>query len=39
MAYRLVADMDKDAQLTEAQQFKAVRVGSLSFDPAPVTEK
>lgn len=35
MAYRLVADMDKDAQLTDAQQFKTVRIGTLSFDPAP----
>jgi hypothetical protein len=39
MAYRLVADMDKDAQLTEAQQFKTMRIGSLSFEPMTVTEK
>jgi hypothetical protein len=39
--YRLVkaADMEKDADIGDAQKLRQVRTGNMSFPPAPVAEK
>jgi len=39
MAYRIVSDLTKDADLTDEQQFKQVRIGNLSFEPTTISEK
>jgi hypothetical protein len=39
MAYRLVKDLNSNAQLDEKQKLKRVRFGSISFEPLTVTDK
>jgi TolB-like protein len=38
IAYRLVNDLNKDGDVSDAQKVKQVRTGNMSFEPAPVKE-